>query len=127
MVMFQHITFSFLTTVSIMALLHWKWDSIVAYLGADPYLYRILLSHVFVTSLYFAIGSLFVVMDLTLSPKALRKYKTQVVQCANELNRFQTHFGEDQSHSNVDLVGYDIALVVRSFKCSCNRHFEPIR
>ena len=79
--MFQHIAFSFLTTISVMGLLHWKWDWIVTYLGTDPYSYRVLLSYVFVTSLYFAIGSLFAVMDLTLSPKALRKFKTQVYVC----------------------------------------------
>ena len=76
--MLQHIAFSFVTTISVMGLLHWMWDSIVANLGTDPYLYRVLLSHVFVMSLYFVVGSLFTVMDLTLSPKALRKYKTQV-------------------------------------------------
>ena len=79
--MFQHIAFSFLTTISVVGLLLATWDPIVAYLGTNPYVYRVLLSFFLVTSLYFVVGSLFAVMDLTLSPKALRKYKTQV-ECA---------------------------------------------
>ena len=76
--MFQHIAFSFLTTISVAGLLHVSWDPIVACLGTNPYTYRVLLSFSLVTSIYFVVGSLFAVMDLTLSPKALRKYKTQV-------------------------------------------------
>ena len=76
--MFQHIAFSFLTTISVAGLLHVSWDPIVACLGTNPYTYRVLLSFSLVMSIYFVVGSLFAVMGLTLSPKALRKYKTQV-------------------------------------------------
>ena len=76
--MLQHIAFSFLTTISVVGLLRATWEPIVACLGTNPYVYRVLLSFFLVTSLYFVVGSLFAVMDLTLSPKALRKYKTQV-------------------------------------------------
>ena len=79
--MLQHIAFSFLTTISVVGLLRATWEPIVACLGTNPYVYRVLLSFFLVTSLYFVVGSLFAVMDLTLSPKALRKYKTQV-ECA---------------------------------------------
>ena len=86
---FQHITFSYLTSITIVVLLQWKWDVIVANLGTDPYTYRVLFSQGLMTLLYFSIGIMFTIMDLTLSPKALRKYKTQVG--ANEpldMNKF---------------------------------------
>ena len=84
--MFQHIAFSFLTTISVVGLLRATWDPIVACLGTNPYTYRVLLSFFLVTSLYFVVGSLFAVMDLTLSPKALRKYKTQVAEPTRKLS-----------------------------------------
>ena len=61
--MFQHIAFSFLTTISVVGLLRATWEPIVACLGTNPYVYRVLLSFFLVTSLYFVIGSLFAVME----------------------------------------------------------------
>ena len=60
-----------------MRFLQGHWDAVLATYGADPYLYRVLVTQALTTTLYFAYGGLYAVMDLSLSPSALRKYKTQ--------------------------------------------------
>ena len=67
------------------------WDSVVNVAGSDSFTYRVLGTHIFTQSVYFGIGAIFIFFDLTLSPKALRKYKSQLK--ANEpmdMNKFKT-------------------------------------
>ena len=54
------------------------WDGILARYGTNPYIYRVIFVYIFSAILYFGYAGLFSIMDVTLSPKALRKYKTQV-------------------------------------------------
>ena len=54
------------------------WDDILARYGTNPYLYRVLATYIFSTLLYFVYGSFYAIMDVTLSPQMLRKYKTQL-------------------------------------------------
>ena len=54
------------------------WNGILDRYGTNPYLYRVLCTWIFSTSLYFILGSFYAILDFTLSPQALRKYKTQL-------------------------------------------------
>merc|ERR1712117_725310 len=54
------------------------WDGILARYGTNPYIYRVIFVYIFSAILYFGYAGLFSIMDVTLSPKALRRYKTQV-------------------------------------------------
>ena len=65
-----------------MRFLQGHWDAVLANYGADPYLYRVVATFVLTTLLYFVYGGLYAVMDLSLSPRVLRKFKTQ--EGANE-------------------------------------------
>ncbi len=53
------------------------WDHVLDRYGDDPYTYRVWGTYVYTNILYFAFGSIFVFFDLTLSPRVLRKYKSQ--------------------------------------------------
>jgi len=54
------------------------WNGILDRYGTNPYIYRVLCTWIFSTSLYFILGSFYAILDFTLSPQALRKYKTQL-------------------------------------------------
>ena len=65
----QHFVSTLIMSTSIIRLFQWKWDAIVAALGTNPYVYKVLFAHAFVALLYLFVGSVFAVMDLTLSPR----------------------------------------------------------
>ena len=65
----QHFVSTLIMSTSIIRLFQWKWDAIVAALGTNPYVYKVLFAHAFVALLYLSVGSVFAVMDLTLSPR----------------------------------------------------------
>jgi hypothetical protein len=53
------------------------WDQVVATYGHDTFAYRFLGTYISMSVLYFGYGAFFVLLDLTLSPRAMRKYKSQ--------------------------------------------------
>ena len=65
----EHIATTLIMSTTIIRLFQWKWDDIVAALGTNPYVYKVLFAHAFVALLYLSVGSVFAVMDLTLSPR----------------------------------------------------------
>ena len=58
------------------------WDAVVAHLGSSSFTYEVICSQLLLWTVEFCFGAIFTVLDLTLSPKAIRKYKSQ--QGANE-------------------------------------------
>ena len=51
------------------------WDLIASKFGHDYYFYHVIGLNVVLNVLYFGVGFVFMIMDLTNYPKALRKYK----------------------------------------------------
>jgi len=55
------------------------WNAyVVDVIGTDPFILRSVFTYIWTTVAFFGFGSIFLIMDFTLSPTALRKYKTQV-------------------------------------------------
>ena len=65
----NHFATNLLLASAIIRLFQWKWEAIVATLGTNPYTYRVLFGGAFVTLLYLSLGSVFAILDLTLSPR----------------------------------------------------------
>ena len=55
------------------------WDLMVFYFGTDFFFHHIILTTILLNTLFFGVGALFLIMDLTNYPKFLRKYKVSIV------------------------------------------------
>jgi hypothetical protein len=59
-----------------MGLLQHIWNGVVDTAGTDPLTYHCF-SYMYTQVVFFVVGAIFLYFDLTLSPKSLRKYKSQ--------------------------------------------------
>jgi sterol desaturase/sphingolipid hydroxylase (fatty acid hydroxylase superfamily) len=53
------------------------WDDVISSCGHHPFTYHVTITYLWLVFVYTAWGGVFAFFDLTLSPKQLRKYKTQ--------------------------------------------------
>ena len=75
----SHFATNLLLATAMIRLFQWKWEAIVAALGTNPYTYRVLFGGAFVTLLYLGLGSLFAILDLTLSPKVAVQWTFKIL------------------------------------------------